>query len=801
MAQNITKQSYESLISRLDLVDFLQKFASFFARDKSNDLHSILTLQGDRQFFSHILQELDSQDSSSLKPLPKLPNLDTAITHLQKYGTLGLSEIFSFSQLVGYFVYLKRYIADCSPRTKAWCDKILIPEAIAKLPTFFTQKGEIEQGIYPHIDELTAQIKQTKIRIDESMQKLLHTQALSPYLVDKSVHYINQNECLLLKAGYNHSIKGMVLERSQGGFFYLLPDSIITLKERQNTLKDSLEQSLYLICKELSSILAKHLPFLKFLNHCFDIFDSIYTRLSFAKDLNLSFIHTLNSQNHIILHEFIHPALHSPKPLSIDFSGDCLMITGVNAGGKTMLLKSILGACLLSKFLIPFKINPNRSKIPHFKHINAIISDPQNSKNDISTFAGRMLEFSQILNTPHLLLGIDEIELGTDADEAASLFKVLLEHLLAHKAKILLTTHHKHLAALMANNPQVQLCATDADEAASLFKVLLEHLLAHKAKILLTTHHKHLAALMANNPQVQLCAAMYDINTQRPLFEFLDGSIGKSYAFETAQRYHIPSTLIQKAKDVYGRDRQRLNELIERSSALEIELTHKKEQLEKQITEYQNKILSLKEQEEQQKQEFQALKHTLQAQYHKATQTLKDALKAKESKEIHKAFNAAHSAFNALQAQPSTQFQKQNLQVGDYVKYKNTRGQILNIKGTTCLVELESGIKLKEKMAHLKKTQQSPKPHKTTIKLSQSKSVSVSLDLHGMRGEEAIEKLDEFLSNALVAGYDEVLVYHGIGTGILSRLVKEYLQEHPKIISFDDAPPNMGGFGAKIIKL
>lgn len=754
MAQNITKQSYESLISRLDLVDFLQKFASFFARDKSNDLHSILTLQGDRQFFSHILQELDSQDSSSLKPLPKLPNLDTAITHLQKYGTLGLSEIFSFSQLVGYFVYLKRYIADCSPRTKAWCDKILIPEAIAKLPTFFTQKGEIEQGIYPHIDELTAQIKQTKIRIDESMQKLLHTQALSPYLVDKSVHYINQNECLLLKAGYNHSIKGMVLERSQGGFFYLLPDSIITLKERQNTLKDSLEQSLYLICKELSSILAKHLPFLKFLNHCFDIFDSIYTRLSFAKDLNLSFIHTLNSQNHIILHEFIHPALHSPKPLSIDFSGDCLMITGVNAGGKTMLLKSILGACLLSKFLIPFKINPNRSKIPHFKHINAIISDPQNSKNDISTFAGRMLEFSQILNTPNLLLGIDEIELGTDADEAASLFKVLLEHLLAHKAKILLTTHHKHLAALMANNPQVQ-----------------------------------------------LCAAMYDINTQRPLFEFLNGSIGKSYAFETAQRYHIPSTLIQKAKDVYGRDRQRLNELIERSSALEIELTHKKEQLEKQITEYQNKILSLKEQEEQQKQEFQALKHTLQAQYHKATQTLKDALKAKESKEIHKAFNAAHSAFNALQAQPSTQFPKQNLQVGDYVKYKNTRGQILNIKGTTCLVELESGIKLKEKMAHLKKTQQSPKPHKTTIKLSQSKSVSVSLDLHGMRGEEAIEKLDEFLSNALVAGYDEVLVYHGIGTGILSRLVKEYLQEHPKIISFDDAPPNMGGFGAKIIKL
>ena len=90
---------------------------------------------------------------------------------------------------------------------------------------------------------------------------------------------------------------------------------------------------------------------------------------------------------------------------------------------------------------------------------------------------------------------------------------------------------------------------------------------------------------------------------------------------------------------------------------------------------------------------------------------------------------------------------------------------------------------------------------KTTFKIAQNKSVGVSLDLHGMRGEEAIEKLDELLSNALMAGYDEVLVYHGIGTGILSRLVKEYLQQHPKIISFDDAPANMGGFGAKVIKL
>ena len=70
-----------------------------------------------------------------------------------------------------------------------------------------------------------------------------------------------------------------------------------------------------------------------------------------------------------------------------------------------------------------------------------------------------------------------------------------------------------------------------------------------------------------------------------------------------------------------------------------------------------------------------------------------------------------------------------------------------------------------------------------------------------MRSDEAIEKLDQFLSNALIVGYDEVLIYHGIGSGKLAFAVKEFLKLHPKIVSFTDAPPNMGGFGATLVKL
>ena len=90
---------------------------------------------------------------------------------------------------------------------------------------------------------------------------------------------------------------------------------------------------------------------------------------------------------------------------------------------------------------------------------------------------------------------------------------------------------------------------------------------------------------------------------------------------------------------------------------------------------------------------------------------------------------------------------------------------------------------------------------KTQISVQKPQNASVMLDLHGLRADEAIEKLDRFISNALIMGFDEVLIKHGIGTGRLAYVVKEFLKSHPSVKSFSDANPNEGGFGAKIVKL
>ncbi len=95
-----------------------------------------------------------------------------------------------------------------------------------------------------------------------------------------------------------------------------------------------------------------------------------------------------------------------------------------------------------------------------------------------------------------------------------------------------------------------------------------------------------------------------------------------------------------------------------------------------------------------------------------------------------------------------------------------------------------------------------PKPKKkVSLNVSKPQSADIKLDLHGQRVEDAMENLDKFLSDSLLAGYEEILVYHGIGAGKLASATKEFLKKHPKVKAFEDAHPSSGGFGAKVIKL
>ncbi|TKX33129.1 endonuclease MutS2 [Campylobacter aviculae] len=730
----------DELVSKLDLNNYLAEIRELFSRDKD------IFLQGDSHLHFKRIGELCEVEFPTM---PEVTNLDKALTHLSKQGILHLEEIYELVKIFLYFDKIKKI--NFGSNLNAWLEKIEFPNGILELCEKFDDKGELKENLDERLINLNTAFKMKNEAIQTEFKKYCYSKSLTPYLMDTQIHLVNNLESLLVRGGFNHAIKAKIIGRSTGGGFYIIPEGVEKLQNDLEKLQNQKEEIYYEYAKNFSIFLAKNLLFLKFINNAFDLFDHYSARVLTAKKKDYEFVLCENSDT-IVLKDFAHPALKNPKSVSLEFKKQVLIITGVNAGGKSMLLKSILSACFLAKHLLPMHINANESKIGTFKEFDTIIEDPQNVKNDISTFAGRMLHFSKLFTKKNLLLGIDEIELGTDFEEAACLYSTLISHLICNKLKIIITTHHKRLAMLLAENEQVE-----------------------------------------------LIAALYDEEFSRPKYEFLKGTIGKSYAFETALRYQIPPNLVKKAKELYGEDKQNLEEMVSKNINLELDLKLKLNEVDKKEQKIDEILLSLKDQKEKNESELRQKLRDLELKFYQAIEEAKKTIRLKDTKEKQRSLNKANELKKNI-VLPSMD-QNEELRVGDFVKYEKIKGKIVGISKNDALVESE-GIKLRVPLKLLKKSGAIPKPSpKTSINITKPSNLGVSLDLHGLRSDEAISRLDKFISDALIAGFDEVIVYHGIGTGKLAFAVREFLKTHKSVKSFSDAPINQGGFGAKVVRL
>ena len=286
---------------------------------------------------------------------------------------------------------------------------------------------------------------------------------------------------------------------------------------------------------------------------------------------------------------------------------------------------------------------------------------------------------------------------------------------------------------------------------------------------------------MAKNPDVGLMAALYDESARIPTYTFLPGCIGKSYAFESAIRYGIPLNIINEAKALYGDNLENLNGLIEQTSLLQSELRQKEDKLDKLIKSNENKKIELENI------------------YNVALKDLKTAIKTNNTKTMQQTLNRQNELLKSL---PKPEINKNiKFEVGNRVQSGKSSGVIINISNDMALVDLDNGRKMKIHVSKLKFGSKISNKKKQNISFSlDALHCLPSLDLHGKRVDEALELLDDYISRCLMAGYDEVIIKHGIGGGVLSKVVKEFLENHKKVKSFSDAPPKNGGFGAKLVR-
>ncbi|MEA1879044.1 MAG: endonuclease MutS2 [Campylobacterota bacterium] len=730
------QKNEKSIIQKLDLDGYVEQFKQFLAREKP------VAMMGDINQHSRYIKSLSNVQFSSP---PKVANLDKQLARIGKQAVLSLDEIYAFVSILSYFNTLNT-VGFTEPLI-TWIQNIEIPEEIEEIIGYFTEEGNINPERDPELYKLERAMKQNKLEIKESLYKLAHSSKLRDYLVDTQIHFNGGEETLLVRGGFNNAIKATVVARSSGGFFYILPQSIAYLKEKESQLLSNKEEIIYRYCQEISALFFTWEKFLTFINKEFDRFDHYQARVSFARAKEYEFV-VPSKQKGIKLESFAHPAIENPVPITIDFSKQIMLVTGVNAGGKTMLLKSMLSAVYLSKYLLPFKCDASKTRVGHYKSVEAVIDDPQSVKNDISTFAGRMQEFAKLFKKEDAIVGVDEIELGTDSDEAASLFRVMLDEL--RKKGI---------------------------------------------SFIVTTHHKRLASLMASDDEVELIAALYDEARRMPTYTFLQGSIGKSYAFETAQRYGVPLSIVNKAKVIYGEDKDNLNELIEKSTTLEREMRTKIHQIDEELALVEKRRTKLEEDEFKLQEQHRKAIATLENRYNAATKKAREALSAKESKEGRRLLNVAHQRKDFKQKEIVKE-ERVALKEGDKVKYRSHKGELLSLRGKDATIIVD-GLKMRVPLSELKLRGNTPqpkvkvKPKKVNVTVEKS-GVSVSVKLLGMYADEAIDTVDKFLSDALVNNLNEVQIIHGTGGGVLSKLVGEYLKKHPKIGKFYRMPGNLG---------
>jgi DNA mismatch repair protein MutS2 len=737
---NTKANRINKLINQLDLNDHINSFKQFFSREHS------LYIEGDQELHFRYIKALDNIE---FKAPPKVADFFEIRARLKKRGVLNFEQIFEIVKVIRYFRYFKNRELDGI--IGEWMSKFIVEEKFTEVEKYFTHDGKFEENLDEMLFGLGQRIREHKSDINSSIKRLTSSSKLSSYLIDTQVHLLNDEECLLVRGGFNHVLKGAVIGRSTSGGFFVAPDSVLKSKEQIRFITQEREAIFYTYAKEFSTKLADLQPFIAFCDKEFTKFDNYQARVLFARATNLQLIKS-KQDSKLILHGFKHPAISNAKSIDVDFSKNILMVTGVNAGGKTMLLKSILSAAFMAKYIIPMKTNESKSHIGSFKNILSIIDDPQNVKNDISTFAGRMQEFSRIFEYKSALVGIDEIELGTDSDEAAALFKVILDDLIKRGQKVVVTTHHKRLAALMA----------DRDD-------------------------------------VELMAAIYDEVNRKPTYEFMQGIIGKSYAFETASRYGISNTIVEEAKAVYGDNSEKLSLLIERGSQLERELKQKHKKVDEKLDELKSKELNLKYEREKLYKELDEQRDALKNSYAVAINEAKSAARAGDTKAIHRAMDKANKKLP--QEKKEQEILKLDFKVGDSVKYHSQKGKIISMKGKKDATIVVEGMRVHVKTKNLRHTQIVKAKPVTNVKVQVEKKSGLKCDLHGMRADEATDVLDKFLSDALINGWDEVIIYHGIGTGKLSYAVKNFLIAHPRVKGFDDAPQHLGGFGAKVVYL
>lgn len=587
---------------------------------------------------------------------------------------------------------------------------------------------------------------------------------------------------LPVKVEHKKVISGFIHSSSASGqTVYIEPAETFDLNNQIRELEIEELRELHKILTELTSRVRAVYQEINTSVSLVTEFDAIYARARYALEQNAAC--PLVKQNGFLEINFgKHPVLLQHKkqsevvPLSITLGENfnTIIITGPNAGGKSVAMKTVGLLALMVQSGIPITAD-STSQFPIYHNIAVDIGDEQSVENDLSTFSSHIQRLSKIVNEvdEKTLILVDEIGTGTDPAEGSALGAAILQRL------------------------------TDAG-----------------AHVIATTHHGMLKAFADQHPKMQNAAMEFDLTTLKPTYRFRCGLPGSSYAFEITKRHGMDETIILHARELLGSQTQSLEHLLseveKRSQLLGqqlMKLETDQKRLDALLTDYNEKNSALKRETKTiRKAAIEEAENILANANALIEKTIREIREHQASKEVVKIERQSIQELNQKLRESYRDLQTAvedtsilSIHKNDIVAMKDNpsmQGTVLEEPKEGYTYVAFGSIKLKTEVEKLVKGERTLSSQQLgSNQFIQIELPSNEIDIRGMYGDEAIRTLDTFLYEAFTLGLKRVDIIHGKGTGALRKRVHTYLKDISFVESYTLANWNEGGSGMTVVML
>ena len=679
---------------------------------------------------------------------------------------------------------------------------ISIPDFIeAEIRRLVDDRGLIRDNASEKLSDIRRNIKKMTAQAMRKMAEMLNLAKKSGWTADDAEPTIRNGRLVIPVASSNkRKLRGFVHDESATGYTsFIEPAEVFELNNEIADLESEEKREIVRILSVFTDQIRPELTALTEAWYFLGMMDFIRSKARFALRIQ-GVLPLLTDKPHIEWFDAIHPLLYLshkvqkkvvvPLNLKLDNENRILIISGPNAGGKSVCLKTVglLQYMLQCGLLVPMR---ETSEAGIFKSIFVDIGDQQSIENDLSTYSSHLMNMKVMMarTRSHSLFLIDEFGAGTEPRLGGAIAEAVLEKLNNRKAFGVITTHYANLKLLGGR---------------------LEGIING--------------------------AMLFDNRKMQPLFILKTGKPGSSFAYEIARKMGIPQDVLEAAAQKSGEQEVSFDHQLQQMETEKLEIQKKQQELTltdellfETLTKYQNLYNTL----EKEKREIlkkaksdaaaliqdanrlieNSIQEIRKQQAEKvATLKIREQLKEKREKlekEVEASAVKEMSLVNI--SKPETEKPediRRKIMVDDFVKIigQDAIGQVLHIRGEDALVSfnqvsVNTRLKnlLRAKAADVKKT--SRKVQSMSDLPEKAASFNLSIDVRGKRAEEALQQVDYYLDQALLLSVKEIRILHGKGDGILRHIIREKIRYMKSVESFRDERADAGGDGVTVVVL